>query len=181
MKEDKTLLDNILKDKTAFISFGNELECYAGFQKNDFKTIAEVFIKAKEIMKRLTETADYNAIDERLTDRVCISQDDIQNSGLLLDRLSNSEPDEEYDMLPVQTSPLEEETLTPKTYLKNVTLNTSNVESILFILSRMYRNSNICNDPIQEKELFDYILTGTCILGFLLVEESKDYEEKHID
>lgn len=181
MKEDNKLLKKILSDKTAFISFGNELEYYAGFQKNDFDTIAEVFSKAKEIMKPLTEAAEYNLVDERLTDRVCISQDDIQNSGLLLDRLSESDPDEEYDMLPIQTSPLEEATLTPKIYMDNVTLNASNVESILFILSRMYRNSNICNDPIQEKDLFDYILTGTCNLGFLLVEESKDYEKKHID
>lgn len=181
MKEDKTLLNNILNDKTAFISFGNELEYYAGFQKNDFKTIAEVFNKVKDIMKPLTESADYNVIDERLTDKLCISQDDIQNSGLLLERLSVSEPDEEYDMLPVQTSPLDEVTLTIKKYTEAVTLNASNVESILFILCRMYRNSNVCNDPIQEKELFDYILTGTCNLGFLLVGESKDYEEKHVD
>lgn len=181
MTEDNTLLKNILNNKTAFISYGNELEYYAGFQKNDFMTITEVFIKAKEIMKPLTDTVDYNVIDKRLTDRVCISQDDIKNSGLLIDRLCDSEPDEEYDMLPVQTSPLEEATLTPKKYLDTVTLNARNVESILFILSRMYRNSNICNDPIKEKELFDYILTGTCNLGFLLVEESKDYEEKHID
>lgn len=178
MTENKTLLDNVVNDKTAFISFGNELEYYAGFKKNDFETIANVFNKAKDIMRPLTDSPIYNEIDGRLLERVSISEVDMNSSGQLLERLSAATEDEEYEMLPVQASPVEETSLKPKTYLQEVKLDATNVESILFILSRMYRNSNICNDPIQERELFNYILTGTCNLGFLLVEESKNIEEK---
>lgn len=76
---------------------------------------------------------------------------------------------------------IDETKLTTKKYYKNIPINSANVESILFILSRIYRNSNVCNNKNLAKEMLDYILTGTCNLGFLIVEEAKDFEKSGED
>ena len=60
-------------------------------------------------------------------------------------------------------------------------MNSSIIENILFILSRIFRNSNVCNAGNLAKEMLDYIITGTCNLGFLLVDDAKDLELKDED
>lgn len=177
---DEELLDTILKTKNGFLTFGNELEYYAGFKKNDFDTIETIFNSAKDIMSPLTKHSEYDAVDDRLLQVVTITDKDFQSTGKLIDRLSNTPEEDQYNMLPVQIGALDETVITPKIYLDNVEINASNVEHILFILARIFRNSNACNKPELAKDLFDFILTGTCNLGFLLVDEAKEIEKDDV-
>lgn len=49
MKENEKFKNDVLTFKNYILSFGNELELYAGFCKDDEKTISEVFDSAKKI------------------------------------------------------------------------------------------------------------------------------------
>ncbi len=176
MTEDNTLLNSILTDKYAFMSFGNELEFYAGFKKRDFQTITTIFNSARELLNPLTTQENYNLIDERLEQRVLVTRQDVQCTGKLIERLNEIPDEEQYDLLPTITGTIDETELKIKTMYKDVPINTTNVEHILFILSRIYRNSNACDDKELASEMFNYILTGTCNLGFLLVDEARTYD-----
>lgn len=176
MTEDEILLNNILDDKYAFMSFGNELEFYAGFKKKDFNTISRIFERAKEILAPITNAEDYYKIDARLSHTLSISTKDVQCTGKLIERLSDIPEDEQADLLPTSISSIDETEVRLKTNYSDATLNAANVEHILFILSRIYRNSNACDDESLADAMLDYVLTGTCNLGFLLVEEAKKYE-----
>lgn len=178
MTENDALLNCILTNKYAFMSFGNELEYYAGFKKKDFKTIEIIFNSAKEILKPFTLQDNYNSIDERLEQKVLVTQQDVQCTGKLIERLNEISDEEQCDLLPTLTGTIDETELKVKTMYQNVPINPTNVEHILFILSRVYRNSNVCDDKTLANEMLNYILTGTCNLGFLLVDEAKTYELK---
>lgn len=176
MTEDDTLLKGILNDKYAFMSFGNELEYYAGFKKKDFQTITKIFNSAREILKPLSTQEKYNLIDERLEQKVLVTRQDVQCTGKLIERLNEIPDEEQYDLLPTLTGTIDETELKIKKMYEDVPINTTNVEHILFILSRIYRNSNACDDKTLASEMFNYILTGTCNLGFLLVDETKTFD-----
>lgn len=176
MTEDSTLLNSILADRYAFMSFGNELEYYAGFKKRDFQTITTVFNSAQELLKPLTTQDNYNLIDERLEKKVLVTRQDVQCTGKLIERLNEIPDEEQYDLLPTITGTIDETELKIKTMYKDVPINTTNVEHILFILSRIYRNSNACDDKTLASEMLNFILTGTCNLGFLLVDETRTYD-----
>lgn len=182
MCESEELKTQVLSDKHAFLSFGNELEYYAGFKKNDYKTIETVFNSAKKIMESLTSRTDYEIIDKRLDNKVVITEQDVHSTGNLIERLKETTGEEEqYEMLMAPNDIIDETGLKTKVYFKEVPINSTSVESILFILSRIYRNSNVCNHEQLAKEILDYILTGTCNLGFLLVDETRELEIKGED
>lgn len=182
MCENDDLKNEILNDRNAFLSFGNELEYYAGFKKNDFETIGTVFKSAKSIMEPLTSKPEYEVIDERLANKVSITSRDLHSTGSLIERLNSTPDDEEqYDLMNVQKSVIDESGLQIKNYHRDVPINSANVEKILFILSRIYRNSNVCNHEPLASEIFNYILTGTCNLGLLIVDEAKECEKNGDD
>ncbi|MCR5361040.1 MAG: metallophosphoesterase [Bacteroidales bacterium] len=182
MCENDELKKNVLENKSAFLSFGNELEYYAGFKKNDFDTIQKVYQSAKSILEPLTSKPEYEIIDDRLANKVTITNQDVHCTGNLIERLnSTSDGEDNYDLTDWQNNIIDETKLTLKSYHEEVPVNSTNVERILFILSRIYRNSNVCNQEALSKEILDYILTGTCNLGFLLVDEAKKLELKEED
>lgn len=181
MCENDELKNTVLSDKYTFLSFGNELEYYAGFKKNDFETIEKVFKSAKVIMEPLTSRLDYNIIDDRIDSKVTITAQDVNCTGNLIDRLNATDNGDEYSLLPVSNEIIDETGLKIKTLYQDVPLNSSIIENILFILSRIFRNSNVCNAGNLAKEMLDYIITGTCNLGFLLVDDAKDLELKDED
>lgn len=179
MCENEKLLQSVLNDRHAFISFGNELEYYAGFRKNDFPTISKVFESAKVVLHPFTSRPDFNLIDERLENNVLITNEYASSTGKLIERLNDiSDDEDQYELMPVQASPVDETVLSPKAFVEKYPINASNVEHVLFILARIYRNSNACNNEDLAQEMFDYILTGTCNLGYLLVDEAKNQEKK---
>ena len=49
---------------------------------------------------------------------------------------------------------------------------------MIFVLARIYRNSNICDIEELSNEMFEYIVDGACNLGFMLVNEAKLYADE---
>ncbi len=179
MKEDEDFKNKVLAFKHYILSFGNELELYAGFCKDDKNTILEVFDSAKKILAPITNKADYEKLDLHLSNQIQITNSDFRYTGNLLNKLAEM-PDEEgdgIDYLPVSISSIDETEVKPKRLYDQIDINTAIVERIIFVLARVYRNSNACDMKEIADEMFEYILNGSCNLGFMLVEDSKSIIE----
>lgn len=183
LKENPTLKDKILQDDCLYFSFGTEFELYSGFEKDDLDTVKNVLRKTRKIMRPLSDTEDYNRIDERLVQEIVIDQDGTLPAKIV-NHISEVTKDDTEDLLPVLNIPFNESKVTPKTLLAEIPATLENIEKALFILSRMYRNSNACNDTTLSNEILDFVLTGVCNMGFMLPEDAKklnldkeDYKE----
>ena len=64
-----------------------------------------------------------------------------------------------------------------KKYYDKVEINSENLEKALKILSRVFRNSTL-NDLQTSKLFLDYILQCACHLGFVLIDETKESNQK---
>lgn len=178
MKEDEDFKKKVLSFKNYILSFGNELELYAGFCKDDKNTISEVFDSAKNILLPITSKTDYSKLDLHLSNQLQITNSDFKYTGNLLSRLAETPDDEgdEFDYLPVSISSIDETEVKPKRLYDQIDINTAIVERIIFVLARVYRNSNACDMQEIADEMFEYILNGSCNLGFMLIEDSKSLD-----
>ena len=174
LKENPKLKDEILKDDCSYFSFGTEFELYSGFEKDDLDTVKDVLRKTRKIMKPVSDTEDYNRIDERLVQEIVIDQDGTLPAKIV-NHITEAAKDDVEDLLPVLNIPFNESKVTPKTLLAEIPATLENIEKALFILSRMYRNSNACNDSTLSDEILDFVLTGVCNMGFMLPEDAKKF------
>ena len=129
-------------------------------------------------MSELTSKADYTDIDSRIHQRVIITEVNRNATGKLIDRLNTMPENEEFDILPIHDLRQNDTILRPKTYLNKIELISSNIEKMIFVLARIYRNSNICDIEELSNEMFEYIVDGACNLGFMLVNEAKLYADE---
>lgn len=178
MKENEKFKNDVLTFKNYILSFGNELELYAGFCKDDEKTISEVFDSAKKILYPITSKADYENLDSHLSNQLKITSSDFKHTGNLLNKLAEMPNDEGdgFDYLPVSISSIDETEVKPKRLYDQIDIDAAIVERIIFVLARVYRNSNACDMLKIADEMFEYILNGSCYLGFMLVEDSKSFD-----
>lgn len=176
MKDDSQFRDEILNDQSYFFGFGNEIELYAGFQKKDFETINKVFSIVKNILTSLTNQQNYLDLDARINECLDVKPINVQVVGNLLERISNI-PEDDVDttdlFLSSDTIVTDDSKVVPKAKYEKYELTSGNVEKALFILSRVYRNSKICDDVQKSNEILNFIMNGVCNLGFMLVEDAK--------
>ena len=107
--------------------------------------------------------------------RVIISEASKNVTGKLMERLDKMPEDEEFDSLPMHGIQQGDTTLKPKIYYDKIDLTPVNIERMIFVLARIYRNSNICDMENMSDEMFEFIVNGACNLGFMLVNEAKSY------
>lgn len=180
LKENPDLKKRILGDDCTYFSFGTEFELYSGFEKDDFDTVRDVLGKTRKIMKPLSDNEDYNQIDERLVQEIIVTQDGTLPAKLVT-HIAEMDNNDSEDLLPVLNIPFNESKVVPKTVLTEIPATLENVEKALFILSRMYRNSNVCNDAVLSDEILDFVLSGVCNMGFLLPEDAKNFNMDNED
>lgn len=168
MTEDPTLLNEVLK-KEVVLSFGNELELYAGFKKDDIKFVENLFILTKGILEPWTSHPDFDIIDDRLKEE----KFDLDKVKRISEKLSQAISQEGAD-LPDPTipdTPITDAEVEQKQIYELIELNEPNIEKLVFILSRVYRNSRVCEIQELGNEILNYILTGSCNLGFMLLQD----------
>ena len=86
--------------------------------------------------------------------------------------------DEDFDILPMNNFHQGETLVKPKVFYEKIDITPANVERMIYVLARVYRNSNICNSREMSDEIFEYILTAACNIGFMLINEAKSYAEE---
>lgn len=171
MSKDDSFKKKVMEEKHFYLSFGNEFELYSGFKKDDFEFPRFIFRKTKEILSPLTVLPDYNAIDDRLKNDVMSISKLISSVNKLFTKIENFD-DADDDYCPMSTQHLiETSKVEKKKYYDKIDPTTENVEKALFILARVYRNSNIC-DCTEDKtadEILNFLLAGTCNLGLMFM------------
>ena len=178
MSENPVFREEVLTIKNSFMPFGNEWELYAGFCKDDENSFRHIFDSIKEVMIPITSTTDYIDIDSKVHQRIIISEASKNATGELMERLDKMPEDEEFDSLPMHGIQQGDTTLKPKIYYDKIDLTPANIERMIFVLARIYRNSNICDMENMSDEMFEFIVNGACNLGFMLVNEAKSYAEE---
>lgn len=171
MSKNEAFKQKVIEKEHFYLSFGNEFELYSGFKKDDFEFPRFIFGKTKEILSPLTALPDYNAIDDRLKNDVMSISKLMSSVNKLITKIENFvETDDDY--CPMSTQHLiETSKVEKKKYYDKIDPTTENVEKALFILARVYRNSNIC-DCTEDKtadEILDFLLAGTCNLGLMFM------------
>lgn len=173
MKEDENFKNDILTADKYFFAFGNELELYAGFQKDDYESVVKVFDIVKKYMKPITSKDDYFDVDNKLGSKLQISKSDFIVTGKLLDRITKFDDMQDDCYLPFSPVGIDDTKVQEKKPIEDLRVTSGLVEKSLFILSRVYRNSNVCNKIELSNEILNYILAGTCNLGFLIIDDAK--------
>lgn len=179
MNEDDVFKNIILNDDHFYLSFKNELELYSGFNKRDKEFIISIFNKTKVIFKELMGQFDYLEIDRRLL----LAMGEVFNLTLSAQQLAISTkavlaPKEQDEIISeILPSNQKDEAVKLKRYYEHIDANSENLEKALFILCRVYRNSNITDIKTQD-EIFDFILDAVCNIGFIILKESE--KEKDI-
>ena len=175
------LLKEVMGDSAEYLSFGNELELYAGFKRNDIDFVRSIFERTQSIMKPLLEKPDYQELDQRLIDTMTNVSETREVAAALTNKIGNMSSEEKSMAIEASlpTAPVDTTSVEVKTINKHVEATPQNVERALFILSRVYRNSLVCDDVVLGDEILDYILTGTCNLGFMYVEPELQEEPEN--
>ena len=179
--ENSELKDKILADGNIYFSFGTELELYAGFEKEDIDSIENIFRKTQNILRPISEKEGYNSVDSRLVQEIIVDPIGVRVTGDLFERVSEMSKEEAEDLLPVSSVPINESRVVQKVYLSEVPPTAANIEKALFILSRVYRNSNACDHDQLSEEILNFVLTAVCNLGFMLSDETKHFAKTDDD
>ena len=175
LSQNSELKDRILAEGNTYFSFGTELELYAGFRKEDINAIENIFRKTQDILRPISELDNYNNIDSRLIQEIVIDSGRVRITGDLFERVSEMSKDEAEDLMPVPSVPVNESRVVQKIYLSEIPPTPANIEKALFILSRVYRNSNACDYEDLSEQILNFVVTGVCNLGFMLLDETKQY------
>lgn len=182
MSNDKKFAYKIIDDDHYYLSFKNELELYAGFEKNGEEYLSKIFERTKKIFKNLTEKYEATNIDSQLMLKISEAFDISLPMQQLGSNFQKALPVEKQDEILGEMNPvdIQKSEVKVKEYYEVIEDNSENLEKALHILSRVFRNSNV-QDEKQVNEVLDYIIDTSCYLGFKLIDEAEKMEDFGID
>ena len=192
MSECPQFLDDVKRKWNYYLSFGNEFELYAGFKKDDVDFVKFIYERTREILSPLTKLDDYYEIDEHLrNDVVRISSNIASASSELMQKIdmNDDNSDDEGGLIMLNTpSPVDNSKVERKKRYEDYPLCADTIMKALFILSRVYRNSNICDFDSDNTpdEILNFVLTGSCNMGLRFMNECenspsiKDKNTRHL-
>lgn len=172
LKDNQKSRDKVIQDDRFYLSFGNELELVSGFNKRDSDFLTKIFNKSSNLFEDTNNY--YNSLGN--TDEVLISMTSSLNLKLAdykkgINTLIKKDMDSVKDEISQFHSP-DSDVSSKKMYDKIESIS-DHLEKVLFIISRVYRNSAVTDDDLNNKVL-DFILESACNLCFLIIEEHED-------
>ena len=171
MTLDDTFRRSVLEKVNYYLSFANEIELYAGFKRKDFETIRIVFDKTKDIFSPIMSSENYEQIDERLVSDIPLRAIDPEATAILMNEVQKDDGEQTESIVFASGDDVINSKVEEKQYFDKIDPTVENLEKALFILSRVFRNSDVCDDAILGNEILDFILKGTCNLGFLFNDQ----------
>jgi DNA repair exonuclease SbcCD nuclease subunit len=172
--ENDEFRENAIKDNSLYLSFKNEFELYAGFNKRDKAFVESIFDKTKELFKSITDK--YNggkSKDAIMQEKI----DEVFDLSKPMQQISKSDgfvlsPEQQDDLVTeFENEDHIENEVKPKKVYEEIKPISENLEKALFILCRVFRNSNIKDDGLEDK-ILDFVLDTACNLGFLIIDET---------
>lgn len=176
LKDHPETRDEIINDDKVYLSFGNELELVSGFNKRDSDFLSKIFNKSYALFQPIND--GYKSLGN--TDEILISKS--TNLTLKLHQYKSglqSLIKRDDDILNEKLFPTANGTssaVTSKRIYDEILLISENLEKVLFILSRVYRNSSVDDEELNNKVL-DFILQSACNLCFLIIDEKNSSDE----
>jgi 2',3'-cyclic-nucleotide 2'-phosphodiesterase (5'-nucleotidase family) len=182
MTLDKVFAFKIIEDDHYYLSFKNELELYAGFEKNNTEYLYKIFERTKRIYKNLNDKYLGSNIDEQLNSKISEVFDITVPMQKLGSSFQKSLTVEKQDEILAEMNPheIQKSEVKIKHYYDQIEDNSENLEKALHILARVFRNTNL-QDEKQINEILDYILVSSCHLGFKLIDEAESSEKDFLD
>ncbi|MGF7077161.1 metallophosphoesterase [Mucilaginibacter sp. 3215] len=172
MKDHPEFRDKVISDDHYYLSFSNELELCAGFNRKDQEYVKKIFEKTKVIFSELTQHYDSINIDRNLELKVSGSlEQPIDKLQSEINGALTTEQQDEY-FSDMQVAYDKQSEVSPKKFYEKIELNHTNYEKSLFILSRVFRNSALPDDKFND-DVLNFILQSTCLMGFNLLDEVK--------
>lgn len=184
MKENKDFRNKVIEDLTYYLSFGNEMELYAGFCRNDISFVKKIFSQTILITKPVFTNEDFNKVDDKLLSQLNnkLTIKDVAQIAEKSDLLEQSE--DNNDELLIVAQPFENIEVELKKKYDYIDPIPVNIQKALFILGRVYRNSLACDDEELGEEILNFVINGVCNLGFMIHDEFriniKDEESKKL-
>jgi len=175
MKNVEAFRNKIIEDQSLYLSFGNELEIYSGFRRNDKDLLIQMYfntLSAVELYMR--ENPEYKNVSPeidtfpKLLEEVTAMLDSVTEK---VEPLQKDEKDEIQDIaLPL--SCIESE-VRKKRQISSSHIDTDILSRHLFILSRIFRNMDAITDRELIDEVFSFIIDQGCLLFFFFMKDLK--------
>lgn len=182
MLENASFKAEIIDDNHFYLSFSNELELYSGFNRKDQGLFNAVFLKTKQIFESTNLLYTSVPPDTLLIEKVNEAFDFTAPFSQLTDKKELTLAPERQDELLDEFMPVEiqQAEVQRKKFYDTIEANPENLEKALKIFARVFRNSSL-KDPRVLDEALEFILTSACNLGFALVDETAELDNKDDD
>lgn len=167
LKDEEKLRNDIINNDSHYLSYGNELELIAGFNKKDELFVRKIFDKTKKFFNKIIQDYEFEgSLDMILLIKTQNINFHLEEHKKGLKSLVIKGLDE--DLRVINNDSFDSEIQQKKVY-DSIEVNSENLEKLLFILARVSRNSNLKNATLSN-EVFDYIINSACYLCFYLVD-----------
>lgn len=179
MKDNKEFALEAISEDTFYFSFYNEFELYTGFNRKDKEFVNSIFDKTQRIFNSVNKKfAEEGNIDTNLTKRIFDIDQVTKGLKVVSEKNKFVLNLDEQDELMSEVKPINENNgdVKQKMLVTKIEDTSEHLEKALFILCRVFRNSNINDpeDPDLNKKILNYILDSVCTLGFVLIDETKE-------
>ncbi|MFM2386359.1 MAG: hypothetical protein RL660_1116, partial [Bacteroidota bacterium] len=183
LSENDEFREGAINDNSLYLSFKNEFELYSGFNKKDKKFVESIFDKTQQLFSSISEK--YNggkSKDAIMLDKI----DEVFDLSKPMQQISKESgfvlsPEQQDDLVSeFENQDHIENEVKPKRIYEEIKPTSENLEKALFILCRVFRNSNIKDDELEDK-ILDFILDTACNLGFLIIDETNQENKKSIN
>jgi predicted MPP superfamily phosphohydrolase len=170
----------ILNDEKLYLSFKNELDLHSGINRSDEIFLKKIYEKTKTVFEELNSRyKSSGSHDENLNSRIkqSISFSERINEILKARPLDYSKQDEIVDNVIPFNNHNDSYEVKTKNIQNNTIINFKLLEQHIFILARVFRNTDEIRDKNLVNEVFGFILDSYINLGFLLIEEVGDIDK----
>lgn len=179
MTIDNSFLNEVIEDKSFYLSFSNEFELYAGFKREDEDFLKRIYDKTQNSFLHLNETyKDTTSFDALLNSKILEATEFSEIIEKFTKRLNDGLTEIEQDQIEEELiKELGIDDSNSDVKCKKISaLNDSaeSLESCLQILGRVYKNIDDIDDVKLVYEIFDYILDNAILWGFKIIDEFKD-------
>ncbi|MBR9847384.1 MAG: metallophosphoesterase [Algicola sp.] len=183
MAFDEEFRNKVIDQDDFYLSFKNEFEVCAGIIPHDLDYVKKIFEKTVHIFSEVNKDVDTKNLDAILLSKV---SDTFNISGevnkILKETIKDSLEPEQQDNILESLAPSGHRIsdVKPKKYYNEISSNSDDLENALYILGRVYRNSKLKRQDVNDK-VFDFILNSTCTFSLSLIEEISSQNVSDID
>lgn len=170
MTKNESFKNEIFENDSVYLAFKNEIEIYSGFRRNDLDFLNKVYEKTKSsigscLSSYLSESTDNNLMLKLTAPSEFADKIRKISVSKALSSQDKAEIQDQFDALSINS----EVHLKPN--IDTSELNSELLTQYLFVLSRVFRNSDEVTDDTVINEIFDYLLDSHCQFGFFIIDE----------